>query len=33
MTTVVGESPGTGPDGALRAYGTGKRAGFDRKRV
>ncbi len=23
----------SGPDGALRAYGTGKRAGFDRKRV
>jgi len=22
-----------GPDGALRAYGTGHRAGFDRKRV
>ena len=23
----------SGPDGALRAYGTGKRADFDRKRV
>ena len=23
----------SGPDGALRAYGTGKRAAFDRKRV
>jgi benzoyl-CoA-dihydrodiol lyase len=23
----------SGPDGALRAYGTGRRAGFDRKRV